>query len=177
MLLRVAAMLAVLLASCGPFAPHSHPQCRSTLVIRQFPARTELARYCIPGNGCFSLSFIHSVSQTPVRDDYRVEAGCIVQVAETFQTHEAGLPSLEQEADALEWEWQDGQFLLRMQRPIHHLVMRTDRQYRNRLHLADRTIDLNQWDNQALELSIENHDPLFNKENAPCLTNHSPNPT
>ncbi len=176
MFLRVAAMLAVLLASCGPFA-HTHPQCCTTLVIRQFPARTELARYCIPGNGCFSLSFIHSVSQTPVRDDYRVEAGRIVQVAETFQTHEAGLPSLEQEADALEWEWQDGQFLLRMQRPIHHLVMRTDRQYRNRLHLADRTINLNQWDNQALELSIETHDSLFNKENAPCLTNHSLNPT
>ncbi len=171
MLFRVAALLVVFLAACGPFIPHSYSQCRHSLIIRQFPARNTLARYCIPRDGCFSLSFIHSVSQTPVRDDYRIEADRIVQVAETFQTHEAGLPSLEQEADALGWEWQDGQFLLHMRRQIHHLVMRTDRLYRNRLHLADRTIDLNQWDDQALELSIEkhrdNHDPLFNKENTP----------
>ena len=151
------------------------------MVIRQFPTRTALASYCIPRDGCFSLSFIHSVSLTPVRDDYRIEADCIVQVAETFQTHEAGLPSLEQEADALGWEWQDGQFLLRMHRQIQHLVMRTDRQYRNRLHLADRIIDLNQWNDQALELSIENHsdnhDPLFNKENTPCPMKNIPKPT
>jgi hypothetical protein len=166
---RAAALLIVLLAACGPFTPHA--QCRYVLVVRQFPARTALVSCCIPVGGGFSLSFIHSVSMTPVRDDYRIEAGAIVQVAETFQTHEAGLPSLEQEADALGWEWQEGQFLLRMRRQIHHLVMRTDRKYRNRLHLGAQTIDLNQWDDQALELSIENrtntHDPLFIYENSP----------
>lgn len=169
MFLRVAVLLVVLLAACGPFTPRSHTQCLHELVIRQFPGRTELARYCMPEDGSFSTSFIHSVSQTPVRDDYRIEENRIVQVAETIQTHEAGLPSLEQEADALGWEWQDGMFLLHMRRPIPHLVMRTDRRYRNRLYLADRTINLNQWDNQALELSIENrcencenHDPPNN---------------
>jgi hypothetical protein len=161
---RAAALLIVFLAACGPFTPRE--QCRHVLVIRQFPARTALARYCMPADGSFSLSFVHSVSLTPVRDDYRIEAGQIVQVAETFQTHEAGLPSLEQEADALGWEWQEGKFVLHMRRKIPHLVMRTDRQYRNRLHLGDEIIDLNQWNDQALELSIENcsnpYDPLIN---------------
>jgi hypothetical protein len=157
MYLRAAALLIVFLAACGPFTPNT--QCRHVLVIRQFPARTALARYCIPLDGAFSLSFVHSVSLTPVRDDYRIEADAIVQVAETFQTHEAGLPSLEQESDALGWEWQQGQFRLHMRRQIPHLVMRTDRNYRNRLHIGCRIVNLNQWDDQALELSIENHNP------------------
>lgn len=155
MFLRAAALLVVFLAACGPFIPRTYSQCRHSLVIRQFPAQNTLARYCLPGDGFFSLSFIHSVSQTPVRDDYRIEKDRIVQVAATFQTHEAGLPSLEHEADALGWEWRQGQFLLHMHRQIPHLVMRTNRQYRNRLHIEDRAIDLNQWDDQALELSIE----------------------
>lgn len=157
MSLRAAVVLFALTAACGPFTLSL--QCSHELVIRKFPSRTVLSRYCIPPDKNFSLSFIHSVSLTPVRDDYRIEAGNILQVAETIQTHEAGLPSLENEPDAVAWEWQNGQFMLRMQRRIDHLVVRVQKPYQNRLILGERTIDLNQWGDTALEISIENSHP------------------
>ena len=158
MLFRAAAaVFFALTAACGPLT-HAQ-QCRHELVIQKFSSQAVLSRYCIPPDRNFSLSFIHSVSLTKVRDDYRIEAGHILQVAETIQTHEAGLPSLEHEPDALAWEWQDGQFMLRMQRRIDRLVVRVQDPYQNRLILGEKTIDLNQWGDLALEISIENSHP------------------
>ena len=54
----------------------------------------ELARHTLAPNGLFELSFIHSVSKTPVVDRYRATDQGIVQTAEIFQTHGAGLPSI-----------------------------------------------------------------------------------
>jgi hypothetical protein len=152
---RAAVLLALLLAACGPLTSRFPGNERYTLVIRQFPERYELARLSLPVDHRFSLSFIHSVSGTPVRDDYVVEEGEIIQVAETFETHVAGLPALADEPDLQRWEFKEGRFVIHLRRPIVHLVMRTDRRYRNRLLLATREIDLNQWEDQALELGIE----------------------
>lgn len=152
---RAAVLLALLLAACGPVARNLYPECCYSIVIRQFPGKIELARYSLPQDSLFSLSFIHSVSSTPVRDDYKIEAGQIVQTSATFETHEAGLPSLENEADVSGWEWLQGKFRISMKRPIDRLVMRTNRSYNNRLHISTQTIDLNQWADQALELHIE----------------------
>jgi len=154
MSIRVAGLLAMLLAACGPLTSRSAAESRYNLVIRQFPGSAVLASLPLPADDRFSLSFIHSVSGTPVRDDYLVTDGRIVQVAETVETHEAGLPSLADEADAQGWEFHQGRFVLHLRRPIARLVMRTDRRYCNRLILASRVVDLNQWEDQALELGI-----------------------
>lgn len=151
----LAGVLAVLVVACASLNPSIKSGCSHAISVRQFPDRTELARWDIPSDNRFSLSFIHSVSGTPVRDDYEVVDGRIIQVASVFETHEAGLPSLEQEPDAIYWEYQDGRFLLHLRRPIPQLVMRTNRRYRNRLTLNTEIHDLNQWDDQALELVIE----------------------
>ncbi len=151
----VAGVLALLaLAACTSLNPNRSP-CSDSLVIFRFPSMTELGRFSLPPDGRFALSFIHSVSGTPVRDDYSVTGGRVVQVSETFETHGAGLPSGSWEADAAGWEHRDGKFILHLRRPIGRLVVRTDRRYKNRLHLAGAVIDLNQWEDQALEIKIE----------------------
>ena len=93
------------------------------------------------------------MSVTPVRDDYVLEPnGAIRQTAEIFIAHGQGLPSAVNEPGGLAWEHEDGRFRLTMDRPIEKLVVRTDARYENRLHAADGTVDLNQWDDQALLL-------------------------
>ncbi len=149
----LAGVLAVLLAACSIFGNRSDPvhQC---LAISRFPSQLTLGHYPLPEDGVFSLSFIHSVSHTPVRDHYQAIDCRIVQTAETFQAHGAGLPSGTDEPGATGWEQHDGHFVIRMQRPIPGLIVRTDRNYSNRLLIGGREINLNAWADQALELAI-----------------------
>jgi len=149
----LAGVLAVLLAACSAVGNRSD-QAHPCLTIRRFPSQMTLGNYRLPKDGVFSLSFIHSVSQTPVRDDYQAIDWRIIQTAETFQAHGAGLPSGTDEPGATGWEHHDGRFIIRMQRHIPRLVVRTDRNYRNRLHIGGQEINLNGWDDQALELTI-----------------------
>ncbi|WP_372681187.1 DUF1850 domain-containing protein [Desulfosarcina sp.] len=149
----LAGVLAFLLAACSALDSHSdraHP----CLAISRFPSRMTLGIYRLPEDGGFSLSFIHSVSHTPVRDDYQAIDWRIIQTAETFQAHGAGLPSGVDEPDVTGWEHDDGRFVIRMERPISRLVVRTDRNYRNRLQIDGMEINLNGWDDQALELAV-----------------------
>jgi hypothetical protein len=149
----LAGVLAVLLAACSACGNRSD-QARHCLAISRFPSPSTLGHFPLPEDGVFSLSFIHSVSLTPVRDHYQAVGRRIVQTAETFQAHGAGLPSGTDEPDATGWEIHDGQFVIRMQRQIPRLVVRTDRNYRNRLHIGGLEINLNGWDDQALELAV-----------------------
>lgn len=105
----------------------------------------------------FELSFIHSVSITPVTDYYRLieaEEGTlsIKQTAETFIAHGQGLPSLVDEPDALSFENDHGLFVLKMDRDIHNLIVRTDKRFRNRLRTGDTTLNLNQWPDAGLRI-------------------------
>lgn len=113
---------------------------------------------CIPvENGRFELSFIHSVSLTPVTDYYRLletedAVPAIRQTAEVFVTHGQGLPSLVDEPDATAFENRDGHFVLTMDRRIDNLIVRTDQRFRNRLHTGDSTFNLNQWPDAGLRI-------------------------
>ncbi|MGD9124238.1 MAG: DUF1850 domain-containing protein [Desulfarculaceae bacterium] len=149
-----AGVLALLaLAACALQQP-AGAECPGSMLIRQFPGGAELKRLKLTPKGRFALSFIHSVSLTPVRDDYQVRGEKIVQTSVTFKAHGAGLPSGRWEPNATGWERKNGSFFLPLTRPIPKLVVRTDRRYRNRLHLSGRVIDLNQWPDQALEILI-----------------------
>ena len=148
----IAGVLAVVLAACASPSSRSETE-RCCLVIRKFPSQVVLGNFRLPEDRHFSLTFIHSVSETPVRDDYQIIAGRIVQMAETFQAHGAGLPSGLDEPGVTGWELHDGRFVIHMQRPITKLVVRTDRNYRNRLHIDGNEINLNDWQDQALEMT------------------------
>jgi len=124
------------------------------LTIRQYPGMEPLASFPLEKENQFALTFIHSVTVTPVRDNYIMTAEGICQTSEIFESHCAGLPYSDKETDATKWEQRDGKFILHMERKIPKLVVRTDKNYKNRLHLSDQTIDLNQWEDQALLLEI-----------------------
>lgn len=111
---------------------------------------------CVPViDGEFELSFIHSVSLTPVTDHYRLIKSrggdlAIKQTAEIFVAHGQGLPSLVNEPDATSFERRNGQFILEMDRKIGRLIVRTDERFKNRLHTGNSTINLNQWPDSGL---------------------------
>ena len=149
----MAGVLTLVLAACtaSGLRPERTIHC---LEISSFPHRVLLGRYALPENGEFSLSFIHSVSRTPVRDDYRVDGFRIIQTAETFETHGAGLPSIVDETGVTGWEYRDGRFVVGMHRPIPRLIVRTDRNYRNHLSIGGVDVNLNAWEDQALEVAV-----------------------
>ncbi|PIE73409.1 MAG: hypothetical protein CSA20_03070 [Deltaproteobacteria bacterium] len=149
-------VLVCLLAACAPAqGPGSSHTC---LTLQSFPAGEFLVQVPLAEEKLFALSFIHSVSETPVRDEYRVVDSQIVQVAEFFEAHGAGLPSQVDEPGIERWERDQGKFVVRMTRPISRLIVRTDARYRNRLHVGGDTINLNQWPDQALEVAVESCD-------------------
>jgi hypothetical protein len=155
MRLLAAGVLVIFIAACTPLSSHRMDKGFGHVVISQFPEQKQLGRYPLGSDKAFSLSFIHSVSKTRVRDVYEIRAGRIIQTKEIFKAHGAGLPSNATEPGGLSWEKTKDKFILHMERPIPKLVVRTDKLYQNRLSLASGIIDLNQWDDQALLLYIE----------------------
>ncbi|MFO7716821.1 DUF1850 domain-containing protein [Desulfosarcina sp.] len=149
----IAGVLALVLAACSASGPRSD-RAQRCLTISRFPSQVQLGQYPLSEDGGFSLAFIHSVSDTPVRDDYQAIGLRIIQTGETFEAHGAGLPSGSDETGVTAWEHRDGRFVVHMQRSISRLVVRTDRNYRNRLILEGQEINLNDWVDQALELAI-----------------------
>ncbi len=110
----------------------------------------------------FSLSFIHSVSLTPVHDQYRLlndgsGGQRILQTEERFIAHGQGLPSMANEPNMLAFEHRNGQFIVRLKRPINDLIVRTDSRFNNRLHTGQTTINLNQWPDSGLRIQPVDH--------------------
>jgi len=138
---------------CGPLVAAGQ------LVVATFPENEMLRQVPLENKTQFSLSFIHSVSKTRVIDEYEIRGKEIIQIREYFSAHGAGLPSNPDEPDGIRWEKQGSRFVLHMARPIPKLVVRTDKNYENRLKIPGRTINLNQWEDQALLLYIGGPDP------------------
>lgn len=112
-----------------------------------------VARLPLGQAATFELSFIHSVSRTPVRDLYRVEDGQIVQTAEIFLAHGAGLPSIANDIDATGWRHEDGQFILDMRRLTGPIPIRIQAEFKNTLHIAGTDLPLAELGHPALTLA------------------------
>lgn len=127
--------------------------------------RTEKTLACLVLKAdTFTLSFIHSVSLTPVFDDYRIDKISrntyrIVQTQERFIAHGQGLPSMEGEPDATAFIHRNGKFILKLQRPINDLIVRTDSRFKNRLHTGSLIFNLNQWADTGLRITPVNRCP------------------
>lgn len=120
-------------------------------------ARQGKTLLCVPVDKSFSLSFIHSVSLTPVTDVYEIrEHNQIIQIREDFITHGQGLPSLQNEPDAKQFEISKHGYRLHLERKITKLIVQTDKRFKNRLHTSKngQTIEtnLNQWADTGLYL-------------------------
>ena len=124
-----------------------------SLCLAAHPAGGRLASYDLPPGDGFDLTFIHSVSRTPVRDSYVLRDGAILQTAEIFEAHGAGLPSLSNEVGATGWRHENGHFILEMERPIGTMIVRVQPAYDNALRIGDRTIPLASLGQKALRIS------------------------
>ncbi|ASM74811.1 MULTISPECIES: DUF1850 domain-containing protein [Roseobacteraceae] len=112
-----------------------------------------IARLPLGHTATFELSFIHSVSHTPVRDLYRVENGQIVQTAEIFLAHGAGLPSIANDMDATGWRHENGQFILDMHRLTGPIPLRIQAEFKNTLHIAGTDLPLADLGHSAITLA------------------------
>lgn len=133
----------------------SFPLFGAALNISQIRSETFLECVELYANS-FDLTFIHSVSLTPVIDKYVItKTGgelSILQTEEQFFAHGQGLPSLLNEPDATGFETKDGMFVLKLNRAIPDLIVRTDKRFQNRLHTGDTLVNLNQWSDIGLHI-------------------------
>ncbi|MCZ4351217.1 DUF1850 domain-containing protein [Roseovarius aestuarii] len=112
----------------------------------------EVTRFDTGEDRTFALAFIHSVSLTPVRDEYLMQGAAITQTREIFEAHGAGLPSFADDIGATGWQFEDGKFILEMQRPLDQMRVRIQEEYKNTLHIAGRDVVLSQFGYSVLVL-------------------------
>ena len=99
----------------------------------------------------FTISYVHSVTLTPVLESYKLAGGEIVETAMRFEQHGPGLPT---EADAGgSFTRSDGRFIVTMDRHFQTIVMQVHRDQVPRLNAGTRSLDLAQWGNRALALA------------------------
>lgn len=115
--------------------------------------QAEVTRLPLGPDQSFDLSFIHSVSRTPVVDSYRVEDGEILQTREVFMAHGAGLPSIANDMDATGWRHEDGHFILDMQRYTGPIPLRIQAQFKNTLSIDGTDLPLADLGHSALTLA------------------------
>lgn len=98
----------------------------------------------------FVVSYVHSVTRTPVVESYRIESGGIVQTEIRFEQHGPGLPT---QADAGgSFEQRDGQIVATMARRFDVIVMRVNADQSPRLTAGGHEHDLAAFGDRALAL-------------------------
>lgn len=110
----------------------------------------------LPGQR-FSVTFMHSVSRTPVEDVYSLRdpaeaSPAIIQTAEHFTTHGQGLPSMEGEPEVHRLDRTRTGFVAHMRRPIPKLIIRAREEFGNTLRMGDHRVDLTQWPDRPLQI-------------------------
>ena len=122
------------------------------LMLASHPDGAPLARLALPGNAAaFSITYVHSVTRTPVVERYHIDGNEIVQTGIEFEQHGPGLPT---EADpGGTFAHRDGRFIVTMQRRFPAIVMQVHADQAPRLVADSRTRDLAQWGNRALALA------------------------
>ena len=118
--------------------------------IAAHPAGGRLARIAVRGSA-FTISYLHSVTRTPVDERYRVQGLEIVQEAIAFSEHGPGLPTVAD--DDGRFEQRDGRMTMTMQRRMPSMVMRVHADQAPRLVADERTHDLSAWGNRALAVT------------------------
>jgi hypothetical protein len=119
------------------------------LLLASHPDGARLARIALPADEpTFTVTYVHSVTRTPVVERYRADGDTIVESEIRFVQHGPGLPT---EADAGgTFTRRDGEFVVSMQRRFAVIVMRVHADQAPRLAAGGRSDDLAAWGNRAL---------------------------
>ena len=140
---RVVALLAGLAAAGGARA--------ACLEFASQPDGAALAHVTTPADDpAFTLTYVHSVTRTPVVERYRIDNATIVQTEIRFEQHGPGLPTQAEQGGT--FERRDGRFVVTMQRRFDVIVMRVHADQSPRLLVGARTVDLATWGNRAIAL-------------------------
>ena len=123
------------------------------LTLAGHPDGARLSLLALPADDAsFAVSYVHSVTRTPVRERYLVAGREIVETEMRFEQHGPGLPT---EADAGgTFTRSDGVFVVTMDRRFAEIVMQVHADQSPRLTAGSRSIDLAQWGNRALMLAV-----------------------
>ena len=144
-----AATVAVLLIAT---AAHGTPPAAACVAVIGYPEEIALASVPLsvadPG---FTITYVHSVTRTPVVETYVASPHGFVQTSIRFEQHGPGLPT---EAGAGErWQRVDGRFVVTMARPVATIRMRVHADQAPILEAPGATVALTQWGNRAIGLS------------------------
>jgi hypothetical protein len=143
---RTIALLAGLAAAGG-----THAAC---LEFASRPDGAVLVHVATPlDDPTFTLTYVHSVTRTPVVERYRIDDATIVQTEIGFEQHGPGLPT--QADHGGRFERRDGRFVVTMERRFDVIVMRVHADQSPRLAAGGRTIDLAAWGSRALALRAQ----------------------
>ena len=123
------------------------------LTLAGHPDGARLSLLALPaGDAGFAITYVHSVTRTPVSERYRIAGSEIVETEIRFEQHGPGLPT---EADAGgTFTRSDGRFVVTMDRHFPSIVMQVHADQSPRLTAGSRSIDLAQWGNRALTLGV-----------------------
>lgn len=147
---RVAGRAAiVLLLFCGVSRPGSAVAAPACLSLTTVPDGRVLALLPVAAP-TFDVTYIHSVTHTPVVETYRVDRGTLVETAIVFEQHGPGLPTEPDPGQT--WADRDGHFVVTLDRRFQTIRMRVHRDQSPQLAIGARRIDLAGWGNRAIEL-------------------------
>lgn len=149
--MKTIAIGAAAVATLAVAAAPAHAVDALCVVLATSPEGKGLAAVPLdPVRGEFALTYVHSVTGTPVEEIYRAEQDGFVQTSIRFEQHGPGLPT---EPDAGEtWQRRDGRFVVTMARRFGGIEMRVHADQSPQLRSGDETIDLAQWGNRAVAL-------------------------
>jgi len=116
------------------------------------PDGSPLARIPIDDrNPAFRVTYVHSVTRTPVEEFYRVEGARIVETEIRFVQHGPGLPTAPDAGGA--FERRDGKFVVRGNRSFDTIVMRVHADQQPTLIAGAHSVELARWGNRALAMT------------------------
>jgi hypothetical protein len=121
------------------------------LELASHPDGATLQRIALPAPAPdFAITYIHSVTRTPVEERYRVDGAAIVETQIAFSQHGPGLPTAADAGSTMRMV--DGRIVVTMARSFDAIVMRVHADQSPQLQAAGRATDLAAWGNRALLL-------------------------
>lgn len=150
--------LGLLLALVGVAALVYRLSC-PTLELGDRTSGELLASYRLSPGGEFSVSFIHSVNQSPVEDFYRVEEGEFLVYQTLYYHFGAGVQTQLEEGQVLTEQEDGGMLLENLDQIISPLLYNISPVYDHVLHIGAKEFSLKELDRRALIFTLK--EPFF----------------
>jgi hypothetical protein len=123
------------------------------LALASHPDNAPLLRIPLPADDpSFRITYMHSVTRTPIIERYTISGSEIVQTEMRFEQYGPGLPT---EADkGGTFAHGDAGLVVTMDRHFPTIALRVHRDQSPSLAAGTRSLDLAQWGNRALLLGV-----------------------